>query len=362
MGTSKSSGSLPSADPTKVTQQQTNSNVNTAIANTYLNNVDQVTPYGTLTYTQDGPWQQIDGNGTMGPRWKATQTLSPEQQKLYDSTTGLSQNAIDLANRYVGQISDATSKPYNYDSIGPAPVYNADSANKATQTLIDRNQPQMDRDLGNLTQKLANQGITVGTPAYAAAMDQYQRGVNDFRLGAEAQGQQYAANDYNASASSYGNQIQYMNNLRTEPINEAATLMGLSGGVQNPNFVNTPQTQVAPTDVVGAYNNATQAQLAQQQMQQQSTNAMLGGLFGLGSSALGGWAFGGFKSDIRTKENIYRIGSANNGIGLYLFNYIGDPRPQFGLMAQEVEKVRPNAVYEIDGIKHVDYVKALADA
>ncbi len=73
--------------------------------------------------------------------------------------------------------------------------------------------------------------------------------------------------------------------LRSQPINEVGALLG-TGQVQQPNFVNTPQTQVAPTDVIGAYNSAQQQQNAQYAAQLQSQNATMGGLFGLGGSAL----------------------------------------------------------------------------
>jgi hypothetical protein len=79
-----------------------------------------------------------------------------------------------------------------------------------------------------------------------------------------------------------------------------------------------------------------------------------------GSAAMGAKALG--ISDRRVKDDIVRIGTADNGLPLYRFRYIGDPerRINFGLMAQDVEAFRPEAVFEIDGIKVVDYGKALA--
>lgn len=67
-------------------------------------------------------------------------------------------------------------------------------------------------------------------------------------------------------------------------------------------------------------------------------------------------------SDRRTKENIVRIGTHPFGIGLYLFDYTlgfqeqwGYGR-QFGVMADEVETVMPEAVcMHPDGYKMVDY-------
>jgi hypothetical protein len=60
-------------------------------------------------------------------------------------------------------------------------------------------------------------------------------------------------------------------------------------------------------------------------------------------------------SDVRTKENIERVGTHDSGAGLYKYNYKGNPTPQIGVLAQEMEQVKPEAVHEIDGTKFVDF-------
>lgn len=69
-------------------------------------------------------------------------------------------------------------------------------------------------------------------------------------------------------------------------------------------------------------------------------------------------------SDERAKENIARIGVLDDGQPVYRFTYRGDTsgRVHIGLMAQDVEKVMPDAVREFDGIKAVDYGAATAAA
>ena len=71
---------------------------------------------------------------------------------------------------------------------------------------------------------------------------------------------------------------------------------------------------------------------------------------------------GGGGSDRGIKENIARIGEHPLGIGLYLFDYKPAYRDtwgrgrQFGVMADEVERVMPEAVAtHADGYKLVDY-------
>lgn len=60
-------------------------------------------------------------------------------------------------------------------------------------------------------------------------------------------------------------------------------------------------------------------------------------------------------SDVRAKENIERIGTHDTGIGIYKYQYKGDATPQIGVLAQEVEQVKPEAVAEVGGLKMVNY-------
>jgi hypothetical protein len=63
-------------------------------------------------------------------------------------------------------------------------------------------------------------------------------------------------------------------------------------------------------------------------------------------------------SDERLKENIEPVGELYDGTNVYRYNYKGNIVPRIGVMAQEVEQSRPEAVTEIAGFKAVDYGKA----
>ena len=49
-------------------------------------------------------------------------------------------------------------------------------------------------------------------------------------------------------------------------------------------------------------------------------------------------------SDRNLKENIKKIGESISGLGIYKFNYIGQTQKWIGTMADEVKKIKPEAV------------------
>lgn len=69
-------------------------------------------------------------------------------------------------------------------------------------------------------------------------------------------------------------------------------------------------------------------------------------------------------SDPALKENVVRVGQHPAGYGLYLFDYKAQFRAafghgrQFGVMADEVERIVPEAVMvDEDGYRRVDYAR-----
>ena len=142
---------------------------------------------------------------------------------------------------------------------------------------------------------------------------------------------------------------------RSLPINELASLLGFSGGVSSPTFNPVAQTGVANTDVAGINQSAYANQMNAYNQNQANAQSGLNSLMGLGGSL--GAAY--LLSDRRYKEDIEPVGILNNGLIVYLFRYKGQDVYQIGLIAQEVEKINPNAVKEFDGIKHVNYKEAV---
>ena len=80
-----------------------------------------------------------------------------------------------------------------------------------------------------------------------------------------------------------------------------------------------------------------------------SASKFLDSLAGLGTALI----------DIRIKTDISQVGTLDNGLPVYSFRYKSGGPQQIGLMAQDVEKVKPHAVVEIEGVKHVNYSEAV---
>jgi Chaperone of endosialidase len=66
----------------------------------------------------------------------------------------------------------------------------------------------------------------------------------------------------------------------------------------------------------------------------------------------------GLASDRRLKQDIAVVGALHDGMPVYRFRYAGDPAMRIGLMADDVEKVAPEAVHLVNGFKFVDYETA----
>ena len=215
----------PAPDPVATAQAQGAANKEAAIASQELNMINQISPYGDLSFDQT----RTSAEGT--PQYTATTTLSPSAQRQLDLTNQAGEKYGETANEQLNQVAGQLSAPINYASLGQAPVADlstlgqaptanfsslgqaptanfsnlgvaptanfnslgvAPVANEQTrqavrQSIQDREQPFQDRRLDQLRTRLDTQGIAQGSQAYSRAMDDYNRGLNDFSLGADNQ-------------------------------------------------------------------------------------------------------------------------------------------------------------------------------
>ena len=417
-------------NPYATAAAQTGSNVSTGVANAFLNNVNQVTPQGNLNYDVTGTHDWTDpttGQTYSIPRFTATQSLSPGQTDIFNANQASQFNLADTAKNQsyflrdylqggvnlggapqAGNMDWLNEVPWAQTSFGdagaitrdygPADNFSADRQ-RVEESLFGRLNPQLERDRGNIEQRLADQGIRYGSQAYAAAMDDYNRQSTDARLAVTAAGgaEQQRMNDmaaqragfqnaaqqqaytqlmgrgtfanaglaqnmmrnqavFNAANAQRNQYLQEQYQARNQPINEITSLMAGSQ-LAPPAFVNTPGSQIANTDFAGIVNQNFAQQFGNYQVQNQNAQQLMGGLFGLAGAGIRA-------SDERVKEDIAPMGSVFSAtddgererLPIYEYSYKGDPqhRRHVGPMAQDVERQDRGAVREIGGVKHID--------
>jgi hypothetical protein len=335
-------------DYTGAAKETAAGNLDAARAATAANRVNQVTPYGTLKYSITG--QDPYGNPTwtstsaLSPDMQALYDYDIQSSKGLGALQGKGLN-------YVGQMIDqpfSTSGLPQLSSQLNAPQFNqlgsaeamqrslSDQGmagwDRASELMMQRLRPQMDIQNENLDVKLANQGIASGTEAYNRAKIGLGTQQNDLLTQAQLQSQGIGQNLFNQAlqAGQFGNtatqqdfanrqaQLQMNNALaqqgfgnqamqaelanrargqgfqelayqRNEPIN---TLNAVRSGSQvtapNQFYVNAPQqATTAGADYLGAAGMTGNANIAAANATNAQRNAMISGLFSLGSAAAG---------------------------------------------------------------------------
>jgi hypothetical protein len=143
--------------------------------------------------------------------------------------------------------------------------------------------------------------------------------------------------------------------------NRLLTALGLQPQVQ----ASRSQTAVSELGAKGVERGARDTRINQllQLLQTkgiENLGAGLPGSTGMLQSFAGGFGqgVGGAMSDRRVKKNIERVGSTPSGVPIYRFQYAGATGTHIGVMADEVSHI-PGAVFELQGVKFVDYRKVI---
>jgi hypothetical protein len=231
-----------------------------------------------------------------------------------------------------------------------------DATNQAIYSAIGSGQNEQNTLMG--------QQLAQGTFANQAAGQEYAQNQGQAAFNNSAAAQQFNQNQAQAVFGNQANAQQFSQNAQAQelPINEFNSLMS-SSQVASPQGVQYTPSQVSPTDVTGAYALNSQAQQAAYNARMQNQASNMGGMFKLGASILaapvtGGGSLAGnfFSSDRRLKRDVVRIGTRPDGLGVYLFRYIWSPILHAGVMAQEVLRVKPEAVVRMpSGYLAVNY-------
>jgi hypothetical protein len=429
--------SKPSApappNPVDTARAGTSTNVGTSIANAFLMNTNQNTADGSLRYDVTGnqTWNDpYTGLNINIPTFTATQILSDQQKAIKAQNDAAKMNMAGMANTQSERLSKhlandidlsgapAAADPNMITGAPQADTTFGDAGNitrtygegdfnvsrdKFEDSLMQRMNPQLARERGNVEQRLADQGIRYGSQAYTSAMDDYNRQSNDARFAAvgaagdeqarmmqmanqragfenSAQSQDFqqqaargefanagkaqnlaqAQSGYNAMNTSRSQYMAEQYAQRNQPINEINSL--LSGSqVSNPNF-NTPgnQSQIPTTDVAGLINNRFSQDMDVYKQESQNYNSMMGGIMGM----FGGIAKMGMMSDEREKEDKVRMATVfaagedgeRKELPIYEYAYKRDPEKKrhIGPMAQDVQKVDKRMVANHGGRKIID--------
>lgn len=330
----KQSSPPPAPDYAGAAQATAAGNAEAARIAAKANRVSQYTPYGNLIYTS--------GVGGDPDQWKSEVQLSPAQQQLLEQQNQTSLGLAGLQNKGLSYVQNMLDKPFDTSQL-PAQMVNPGQT--AQDAIMARLDPTFTRRQSQLETQLANQGIARGTEAYTAAQTDLDRARNDAYTQAALQGM-------GIGQQARQQALQEQAYLRNEPLN---TLNAVRTGSQvtTPQFQNVPQQATTQgADLLGATQAQYGAQLGGYNAQQAGNNAMMQGLFNLGSAYM--------LSDRRAKTDIKLVGKLDNGLNVYQYRYKSGGPTQIGLMADEVEKVSPDAVAMYpNGYKMVDYSKVM---
>jgi hypothetical protein len=110
-------------NPYQTAAAQTGTNVSTGVANAFLNNVNQQTPQGSLTYDVTNNYNWTDpstGQTYTIPRFTATQTLSPAQQLLQDQNNQTQLNLATMGNQQSQRVGGILNSPFDPNSSAPS--------------------------------------------------------------------------------------------------------------------------------------------------------------------------------------------------------------------------------------------------
>lgn len=330
-----SSAPPPAPDYEAAAKETAAGNLEAARAQTAANRVNQITPYGSLTYSQTPPppvfdqsgydaamaqyqkdlqnYQQaaqtggttgrtfwgspvgggeassVPGSAMTAPvaptkaafttqnldaGWQAEQKLSPDQQRILEANTSLQQGLLGTAEQGLGKVNELLANPTIDESkLAQMPI----SGQSVQDAIMSRLQPNIDRQREQLRTQLANQGITMGSEAYQGAFQDQSQRENDLMTQAALQG-------IGTGLTARQQGIQEQTYMQDRPLNVVNALR-TGNQVTGPQFVAPPQQVYTPgADIMGATQQNYGAQLGNvnaQNAQNSQTASTLGTVAGI---------------------------------------------------------------------------------
>lgn len=242
-----------------------------------------------------------------------------------DNKKGLTYSAPDWANSTMGTIGG------NLNSTLQSMVNNDFTTDPNFQAYQNQFNKQMTDTYNNsVLNNLANRGL-MRSSGLQAANNAFANTLADQQL------------------NLYDNYYNRLNNNLSNMLNTSNTLYDYMTGVTG--------TNLNKANAVNEFNQRNAQIAAQNAANNAALYSSIANSIGSAGGQIGSAAL--MASDERVKENIKKIGE-KNGFNWYEFEYkdgYGTPGKHEGVIAQEVEKVNPEAVIEENGIKKVDYSK-----
>ena len=185
----------PPPDPYAVAKAQGEANIDTSIANSWMGNANETTPYGSVNYSE-GPSKTVAGREV--PTFNRSVTLSGEQQYLLDQQNYLASQMNDAAGRQLSRVDGILGSPIDPGALQPAraetpdgpQLYSAPGSPQLNGVNLNSGNfgsiggPQRNVALGRASGDLGNAGNIQtslnqrGAQTGFADVGQQQRGVN----------------------------------------------------------------------------------------------------------------------------------------------------------------------------------------
>jgi hypothetical protein len=401
----------PPPNYTELAKQQGAENKEAGLEQWRLQNTSVTTPYGE---------RKLIADPTQPSGYRIEESLNAEDQARLQQTRGIQSGMLGLAPdalKYLGNVigkeMDTSGLPAMQGSVEYDPMQRGfqrrgmqyemgpvddTSRNRVEQAMLDRYNKFADPKNAQQTAaeqtRIANMGGVTSSAAARRAMGDLRKSQNDAQqeagwqaimkggeeesrqhglklanaqFGNQAQQQDFMqqmglGEFYNKSAqqdnanraanaglanSARSQGLQELLNLRQAPLNE---LMALLGGTQvgPTSFTGGGSANWAPANLYGAGKDQYDASVANANAKNAATSGLTSGLFSLGSAFM--------MSDRRLKSDIQQIGSLPSGLPVYSYVIFGEPA--IGVMADEAERMFPEAVAtHPSGFKMVDYSK-----
>jgi hypothetical protein len=353
----KSSSPPPAPDYTGAAERTAQSSQYAQTFADWANRPQQYTPWGSSTWNSE---QMTDpATGQPVTQWSQYLQLSGPQQQALDDQMAIQAGKSGIAMGMMDRLNASYAQPFDTSQLqayGQVPVADAAERQRIENMMFERMAPEHQKANASMEAQLQNMGLSRGSAAWNKEKQ---------RLGDQQSRERFQAMEFggNEMQRLFGMQMQgsnYANMLRQQqiaeqlqqraiPLNELnALLTGAQVAMPGMPSFNSSQS-AGGTDYTGATSAQYSAGMDAYNAQAQQDQSMMSGI-----GSMAGMAAMMMMSDSRLKTNVVRIGTHPIGVGIYEYDIQG--KRERGVIAQELQQVRPDLVREhVSGYLMVNY-------